>query len=710
MRDIFANIKGKQKPKPTKLNPAAQRLDALQVGRPKRDPVLREIERIVGLPLIHSLTPEETEEFCRANQLVSSYNSGWRLFQQQAGAVLSYDLYEGGFFPVGVGAGKTLISLMIAERAYQNGIERSLLLVPPQVYLQLVNRGLPHARRHVPLSVPFMELGNTSRKKRLGYARSGRPGCYILPYSCLSTTDSSELLELMEPGLIIADEAHNLKNISKSARAKRLFGRHGYITKNEPQMVAMSGTITAKSVSDYWHIIKACLQENCPLPLSSHIVRQWGQVIDADTGGWTGPEDYHPAYDGFKTEPVMPLVRWAQANFEDDDFPETIRGFRRAYQFRLNTAPGVVKSAEHDIGTSLLMHNEPTIADQETEGWAKLTELIDGVEQDFKAPNGDEIDHAIHQYGWLYQLTAGFYNDLYWPTEEELAKERGISILDAADLLDKAQWHHKLKQLYNSALRKWLTRRSRPGMDTPFLVGGDMAIHKAKNVGSELYDAWMLAREADFEDRPERRSRPVRVCAYKVDQAVAWAKKLPEGTGAVLWIHHQEIGLWLMEALKAAGIDAIHCPAGANEEISSVGDPEMGGEGDRIVVASIGAHHVGKDLYAFQHQFVVQWPRSAVIAEQMIGRTHRTGQQADELVVVTNNTTDVDDLNFAACLNDACYIHDSIGSRQKLMIASYETPPIVVSPAALKRAGLDPKRLTGEQLQLLQDTFGELQE
>jgi hypothetical protein len=77
---------------------------------------------------------------------------------------------------------------------------------------------------------------------------------------------------------------------------------------------------------------------------------------------------------------------------------------------------------------------------------------------------------------------------------------------------------------------------------------------------------------------------------------------------------------------------------------------------------------------------------------------------------VTNNTTDSDALNFAACLNDSCYIHDTTGVRQKLMYAAYETPPIVISPAILKRAGLDPKRLTGEQLQLMRDTFGDPQQ
>lgn len=674
-------------------------LDHLAKSKPKRDPVAQEISRIVGLPLILSVTDEEVEAFCRENQLVESFNAGWRLWPQQVGALLAYDLYDGGFFPVSVGAGKTLISLMVAERAYQNGVERSLLLVPPEVFAQLVTRDINYARQHVPLSVPLMKLGGITKQKRLAYARSGRPGCYILPYSCLSTTDSSDLLDMIQPDLIIADEAHRLKN-AKAARTKRVFGRHGYVTKHpEIQMVAMSGTITSKSISDYWQTIRACLKENCPLPTSSHIIRQWGEVLDAKSDWGGAPQE---GYDNFYTEPVMPLVRWAQKNFPDEDFPETIRGFRKAYKFRLNTAPGVVVSAEHEIGTSLLMSNKPANK-KGMLGMDKLTKLIETVKKDFIAPNGDEIDHAIHQFSWLYQLSAGFYNDLYWPMPEQLAEERGITVSAAEILLERAQHHHMLLQIYHAALRKWLAYRAKPRLDTPFLVGLDMTNNGSSNVGSDLYQAWISAKMADFEDRPDRRSRPVRVCPYKIVQAADWAQRdVPAGCGAILWVHHREVGKWLVEELQRRGLDVLHCPAGRKHDAEIIDLANR----HRIVVASISAHSTGKNLQHFSHQFVVQWPRSAVIAEQMMGRLHRSGQEADELTVVTNNTTDSDALNFAACLNDSCYIHDTTGVRQKLMYAAYETMPIVISPAALKKAGLDPKRLTGEQMQLMRDTFG----
>lgn len=679
------------------------RLNKLASEQPARDPAAKEIDRIIRLQLWTPPTPEEMDAFERDNVLADAYRSGFRLFPAQASALMAYDLLGGGFFPIGVGFGKTLISLMVAERAYRDrNIKSSLLLVPPQVYPQLVDRDIPWARRRVPISVPFHKLGNTTKRKRLVFARSGQPGCYILPYSCLSTEDSEQLLELIEPKLIIADEAHLLKN-ARTARTKRI---RRYLDHVQPQVVAMSGTITSKSITDYWHIIKVCLGPNCPLPLSSHLVVQWAQVLDAQqSSAWDSWRAGVDQVGGFRTEPIMPLVRWAQRHWPAEEFPESVRGFRKAYKLRLTTAPGVVVTGDTEIGTSLLISNQPVQPKQEPEGWRNLQEMIDRVRKEWVAPNGDELDHAIHQFGWLYQLTAGYYNDLYWPSPHVLAGERGISEEQAADLLDRAQHHHALLQLYHSTLRKWLGRRSRPGLDTPFLVGGDMERNGPKNVGPELYEVWLEARAADFKDRPDRRSRPIRVCDYKIASAVKWAEKLPAATGAILWIHHQEIGRWLVERLRSASMDVLHCPAGRQHDAAII-DPA---HGKKIVVASISAHGTGKNLQHFEHQYVVQWPRSAVVAEQMLGRTHRTGQQADELVVVTNNSNEIDQMGFAACLNDALYIHDTTNVRQKLMFAAYETPPIMFDQATLRKHGLDPKRLTGEQIKLLEEKFGGLQ-
>ena len=101
-----------------------------------------------------------------------------------------------------------------------------------------------------------------------------------------------------------------------------------------------------------------------------------------------------------------------------------------------------------------------------------------------------------------------------------------------------------------------------------------------------------------YDDLPERLSRPVRVCDYKIKAAVEWCKeRLEHGPeketgqrGGIVWHHHPEIGRWLCEYLKAAGVPFVYAPAGdkGNEAVFSPG----------LVVASF-AHGVGKNL---QHQ------------------------------------------------------------------------------------------------------------
>lgn len=693
--DIFANI-----PKHVqRMNTAQRQLEHLAATKHERDPLAKEIQRIVSLPIEGPPTKEEIEEFCRINTLAEQYLGGWRLFDCQVGAVMAYDFYEGGFFPIGVGWGKTLVTLMIAERAHQSNPKRSmLLLVPSQVYSQLTKHDISWARRMVPISVQFLFMGNKSRARRLAIARSRLPGCYILPYSCLSTTDSEELLNEIAPSLIIADEVHMLKN-PKAARTMRV---RRYLDKHNPNFVAMSGTITSRSIMDYWHLIKASLKDNCPLPLTGHIIRQWAAVLDSvpvvvDTSDESS---------GFYTEPIMPLVRWARKNWPDEEFKETTRGFRSAYKKRLTFAPGVVVTGEQEIGCSLVLTDTPVRNPEYDAGWDKLEEAVRVVRVDWEAPNGDEIDHAMHAYKWLYELSAGFYNDRYWPTPLAYSITKNISLELATELLEKAQHHHILLQLYKADLRRWINTRAKPKLDTPFLIGGDMERNGHKNVGRDLYDSWLTVKNAEFEGMPVRLTRPVRICAYKINDAVGWTLKLPKGEGAILWYSNKEIGIWLVEALLEVGIDVVHCPAGANEEISALGDPNAGGKGDRIVVASIGAHHIGKNLHAFHNQYIIQWPRSAVIAEQLLGRMHRNGQKADELIVHMVNSTELDIDNFAACLNDTAYIQETTGDRKKLMYATYDPLPKIIDPAILRQKGLSNKMLTGDQLRILQDKFG----
>jgi hypothetical protein len=682
-------------PPPAKSE-VVSRLDAkVTFARSEQGEELRyaEITRIIGLPVNFTLTPEEYEAVCKDNQLAESHRSGFRLLHTQAQAILEFQQARGLFAPIGVGWGKTLISLLCAHHAYTAlGIRKIVLSAPSSVMPQLLGHDLAWARCRVPLGFPVHVLHDRSSAMRRQITKSGQPGVYIFPHSLMSTKDCIENLERIDPGYIILDEAHAFKE-KRAARTKRLFGPDGFVTQRRPLGTVLSGTITRKSINDYHHLIRWCLGDNSPLPHSVSMAMDWAGVIDADA------QDYQ---ESGATGPLRPLVNWARAADPAGRYPETRTGFRRAYKLRLMTCPGVVASGDAEIGVSLVLKNTPVPRPDEVEGWGELQGLIDTVEEAWLTPNGDEIEYGIHKFKWLYELSAGFYNLLTWPEPEILAARREIHLPEAQDLLDRAKDHHEASQCYAKRLRQYLQYESERGLDTPLLVGANMAAHKDRDLPNDLYQLWREMHACDFEGRPERDRSAVRVCPYKIHAAVGWSQSIPKGKGGIIWVYHQEVGRWAYEAAAEAGLDALHCPSGRASDEAIIDSRNKG----KVVIASMSAHGTGKNLQHFQHQYFLQWPRPAGDAEQVLGRTHRTGQEADELVVVSNHTTTFDDMNLAACINDALYIHQTTGSRQKLILATYNPLPKMFPPEALLERGIKAAVLDREQTRLLHERFG----
>lgn len=678
--------------KPSPVSNALKRMtkDQQDLGDPG---LYAEILRICNLPVAQAMADYQLELFSQTHIQAHAYQAGFRLLRVQAEGLAEFERLGGLFAPIPVGDGKTLLSLMIADFAYRAGCRKIILHIPPHVLIQLMQIDIPWARNRVPLGLPIMTLGGRPAKERRALAKSKRNGLYIVPYSMLSTKDTSDILDFIEPQLVIADEAHALGG--DSARTKRFmkcFEKFGF------RLAAMSGTITSKSILDYWHLIQIALREGNPLPNSSHMVHEWAEILDAPQGGAGMSENVIPAA---AAGPIMPLVDWARRNFPKQKYTEDIAGFRKAYHDRLHSAPGVVGSSATGVGTSLCIHTVARQHPEQAEHWAELQKHILNVETLWVTPNGDELEHAIHKWKWLYELTAGFYNELTWPSAEEFASRHNLSNDQSSEILEKAKHHHLAGQAYARLLRDFLNSAYRPHLDTPFLVGQDMMRHADEHVPAELYEAWREWKDLDFEGRPDRDSRAVRVCDYKITQAVEWAAALPKNTGALLWVFHQEAGRWLTERLHEAGIDTLHCPAGAAANASIINQANA----HRKLVVSMSAHGTGKNLQHFQEQWFVQWPRSAEQAEQVLGRTHRTGQRADELVINTNTTTEFDSLNFAACLNDSLYLHQTMG-RQKLIYANYAPLPRIFPPAVLRQRGFENVLLTAEQERALHDKFG----
>ena len=648
----------------------------------------REVDRICGLPVSWGYSEEERERAQRHLVQAEAFEEGFRLHDIQCDCYLAFREHGHVAAFVGVGWGKTIMDLLIAKGHAESGTKsNSLLLVPPQVYSQLVEKDIPQARRLLNLSgVRFFGVQG-SAKKRLQTAKSGLSGCYILPYSILSTRDGVKILEAINPGLIISDEAHSLKN-SKSARTKRVMK---YVRDNGPQMAILSGTLTSKSVMDYYHLVHPMGDYN-PLPTQRNIAADWGSVLDSSADSSALKEK--------KTGPLDPLLNWARRH-TDLDIRYTVQSFRAAYRERLRANPVVISSGDKELGTSLVLCPKDPLTVYGRGPSDELTEMVKRVEDEWVAPNGDEIDFGMHLYKWLFELSAGFYNDLYWPTKETVARRLGCSEGRAEELLNLAQHHHTILQAYNKELREFLSRGSRRGLDTPMLVAGHMARNGKEGVPDSMYALWKEAHDMKekHSEMPERDSRVIRVDDYKIVAAKEWASNHKDG---IIWYHHKGVGEWLHEMIP----EALWCPAG-DKHNRSIAESK-----GKLVIASITAHGTGKNLQFHKNQLFVQFPRPARDAEQTLGRLHRVGQESDELYVDIllnrgQNTPTFDDLNYAATLNDALYIQQTTGSRQKVIYAGYDPTPRVFTRAVLEERGLDQglATLNARQQRLLDEKF-----
>lgn len=669
---------------------------AVQVTRRKSPEHIPDITRICQIPISYPLTEEEIDVVQTQHVKIEAFEQGFRLQRVQAEAIQVFDEMGTLFGPIEVGGGKTLITLRCAGIAYEKGIRKILLVVPAQVFSQLKNHDVNWARARVPLGCQFHFLGGKTREERMRIANSNLRGCFVVPYSLLSTQDTSELLDNLAPGLVIFDEAHNLKN-RRSARTRRIMA---FMRKHRPQVVAVSGTMTSKSVKDYAHIIQLCLGSGSPLPLEAQVVADWAATIDANTNNFNTISERHVG-----TGPLRPLITWSNHNFPHDRLSADVEGFRRAYQNRLLTSPGVVASPADSLGVSLVIENTkvPLVG----EGAEQLRELDRKVEEEWVLPNGDELEWAMHKFKARYELSAGFYNNLVWPQAEHIAKLREIPEAEARERLERAQAHHFLLQEYHRELREWLKYHQIPGCDTPMLVGRNMHDMGDRVVGGSLYRAWRRAKDAEFEGMPERESFPVRVCDYKVRAAIEWMKQRKSG---LIWYYHQGIGDWIADEAKKAGLNAVHCPAGKHYNDLLTCEGAKNYFADKFAICSMTAHGTGKNLQYFSEQFCVQFPRPEETAQQMIGRTHRKGQENDEVLVTTCISSEIDEIALAATLNDAVYVFETTSSKRKVLFATWDPMPVIFGTALLNRAGAEAKQLNIRQRKILEDRFGEIRE
>ena len=553
---------------------------------------------------------------------------------------------------VGVGHGKTLMTFLMPEVVRRlRGSVRPMLIVP----------------------APLVT------KTRVAHGRASRfyryPVPEIVSMSIISHMNHSNIFERIAPDIIIIDESHQFGG--DSTRTKRL---QRWIMENpETILVSLSGTLTDKSITNYRHLIELTHRHSTPIPDDEYDVELWQSLLDV--GGTPN---------GNARKALVPLVNWHRAQVGQRPVSSASEvntdAARAAYQYRMRSLPGFVGTDDVGCQASLLIR--PWRVELPS-SWREAADEFtdDGM---WEKPGGEEVVDAFEASRARAQLSSGYYTRWIWPerdcpgpwygdeyagcTRAETCLCRGTGRWAGED----HDWLHYRRAWASTERHTLRAIEQRTGQDSPALIRDLAAAGKLGATAKRTLEEWKARRGryyhsgrveppmeyVDMEPGPE----------WLAQVAKEWGKKNKKG---VIWYASPHVG----RALGRAGF-----------KVFGRGT-DLGHESPRTLkvslpCAKIDVQGTGKNMHLLKGK---GWTRNLALEfggsgrrwEQMIGRTHRAGTEADEVtwdVVVDGGLRSE---MYAAARVGAQYIQETTGTRQRLCYATY-LPALVGTYRSMK--------------------------
>lgn len=294
------------------------------------------------LTAILALPPRSCERSC-----VCRGAGFMRLNAIQAQALYELAACRGLLGPIKVGGGKTLVSFLAPTVL---GVQRSLLLLPAS--------HLPKAQHELILYARHWRVATTM---------------HFESYTRISRHDGDRILERAKPQLIVADEAHKIRN-TRAGCTKKV---RRYVERRGCHCVVLSGTLIRKRLTDWSHLAAMALKDKSPAPHKWQTAASWGGALDIDGRGNGGA-----------------LRAWCAEG-------ETVReGYRR----RVVESPGVVATSEALLGVGLEIKpwDGPSL-----DPW--FVDALERLEHDWTLPDGVVLVDPLAYYRAARQLSLGVY-------------------------------------------------------------------------------------------------------------------------------------------------------------------------------------------------------------------------------------------------------------------------------------------------------------
>lgn len=454
-------------------------------------------------------------------------------------------------------------------------------------------------------------------------------------YPWVSAKGNSRELEQLAanvgPGrlAIVCDEAHALGDLD-AARTRR-FGR---AVQSGVPVVAMSGTLSHDSIQQFAHIAEWALGGRSFLPRNSepnheHHVLAWSACLDRRG---------RPSSHDWRT--VEPLLEAFGSGERPDGGKGLVSYARQAFQRRMRSSPGVVCSSESSIGTSL------TITPLEAEVPARVQTLLDQALNASVDPEGEILPDDLSRARVGTHLSLGYYQKWRWPLDAQ-----GQAIVDEEWMRSRRGWA--------KVVRDELAERAGPDYDSEALVRERIGAELAG--GAAQWPHMALKRWLPEMKKPEPPSVPTWIDLYLVsdvlDRVIEFEKR------------RQHVIVWY----GSTALDPLFRQAGLPVYGRGSTIPT---EKRQSFAASWNVHKEGVDgLQKWcTRNLVIEPPSSGAIWEQMLGRTHRQGQEADEVEVYVYAHTEPFRRALRSAIESARYIEESFGTRQKLAMATWTAP------------------------------------
>ena len=447
-------------------------------------------------------------------------------------------------------------------------------------------------------------------------------------YEWLSRKKQLNFWEEYRPDLVMFDEAHKLRDTS-TATVKRL---RRYLTEIRPQTILglLSGTLTNRSLKDFWHLLRWTLPyENCPLPHNYNELDLWSLAVDEKV----------PEMNRVQPGALIDLCDEA----EKDMFRENpIKSVRLGIQRRIRQTPGIVTTRETFEGASLqinaLQFDPPknvrdTIdklrVDWETPGSEKRA---DGTQEIPGQPISDATQISQHEK----EMSLGFYYIWDPPPPQEWLQAR-----------------KKVCKAFRAILRFNQRKLDTEAQVVEALDNGFYSMHK------ETLDKWREVK--DLYD-PEKHKKTVWISDFAVDKAAEWMRE----NNGIVWVFHTAFGKRLSEK---TGV-----PYYAGEGLDAEGNFIEDHPADKPLIASMHANREGKNLQKWNKNLITFPHTNGGWWEQLLGRTHRDGQEEDTVYVDMFYVTMAHLESFYRAKGDAKYIEEISGQVQKMLYADLLVP------------------------------------